>query len=107
MRIARLELSNFRCYLDASIDLGRVTLLTGPNDGGKSTLIDALRSLFVDTDRMGHVMSWDRFRHRPMGEQAINLTELVEGSGARGRPSFVLSTIAVDGADGWPHQEMR
>ncbi|WP_405179433.1 DUF3696 domain-containing protein [Nocardia sp. NBC_01377] len=40
--IGRIGLTNFKRFRDAEFDLGRLTVLTGVNGGGKSTVIQAL-----------------------------------------------------------------
>ena len=43
MKVLHLQIQNFRCYKDASIDLNcPFLLITGSNDGGKSALLRAL-----------------------------------------------------------------
>ncbi|MFP4430009.1 MAG: ATP-binding protein [Spirochaetaceae bacterium] len=40
--ISRILLPRYGCFTDASFDLGQVTVFTGPNESGKSTIFDAL-----------------------------------------------------------------
>jgi predicted ATPase len=42
--IQRVRIQNFRCVRDATIDLGPLTVLVGPNASGKSTIVEALAS---------------------------------------------------------------
>ncbi|MFB6265311.1 MAG: AAA family ATPase [Bradymonadaceae bacterium] len=42
--LERLEVQNFRCLRDVSLELEPLTILVGPNASGKSTLLDALDS---------------------------------------------------------------
>jgi AAA domain, putative AbiEii toxin, Type IV TA system/AAA domain len=51
MRLRQLQLHNYRSFGDATVDLENVTLLTGPNNAGKSMLLDAVRWLLSDPDR--------------------------------------------------------
>jgi len=46
MRLRQLQLHNYRSFGDAIVDLEDVTLFTGPNNAGKSMLLDAVRCLF-------------------------------------------------------------
>jgi predicted ATPase len=46
MRINNIELKNFRCFRDLEIDFGKITLLTGANSSGKSSLISSILSIF-------------------------------------------------------------
>lgn len=51
MRLRQLQLHNYRSFGDATVDLDDVTLLTGPNNAGKSMLLDAVRWLLSDPER--------------------------------------------------------
>jgi predicted ATPase len=42
MIIEKLGLENFKCFKKTEIEFGKITLLTGANSSGKSSLIDAL-----------------------------------------------------------------
>ena len=39
MRIERLALKNFKCFKEVDVSFSRITLLTGENSSGKSSLI--------------------------------------------------------------------
>lgn len=41
----RLHIQNYKCLLDVTIELGGLTVLIGPNDSGKSSFLEALRTL--------------------------------------------------------------
>lgn len=43
MRITRLEIENFRSIRHLVVDLGDTTVFVGPNNAGKSAILDALR----------------------------------------------------------------
>lgn len=43
MRITRVEIENFRSIRHVVIDLGEATVLVGPNNAGKTAILDALR----------------------------------------------------------------
>lgn len=50
MRLIRLGLKNFRCFLDeAFVDIDDLTVLIGRNDSGKSTLLDSLNIFFGES----------------------------------------------------------
>ena len=53
MRLCRLELSNFRSFDDVSVELADLTVLIGPNDSGKSSVLDAIRFVCHDANRAG------------------------------------------------------
>jgi putative ATP-dependent endonuclease of OLD family len=46
MHIVRLKISGFRGVHSADITLGRHSVLVGPNNSGKTTVIEALALLF-------------------------------------------------------------
>ena len=43
MRIARIEIRNFRSIRNLAVDLGETTVFVGPNNAGKTAILDALR----------------------------------------------------------------
>lgn len=43
--ITHLHIENFKCLRDVTIDLGLFTVLVGPNDSGKSSILDAIHLL--------------------------------------------------------------
>ena len=43
MRITRIEIENFRSIRHVVLDLGEATVLVGPNNAGKTAILDALR----------------------------------------------------------------
>lgn len=55
MKIAHLVLRDFLCYAEADLDLGaaRLVVLAGPNESGKSALVDAVRWAFLGRGRLG------------------------------------------------------
>lgn len=46
MRIASVEITNFRCHQRLELDLGSLTILLGANGAGKSSILDALGFFF-------------------------------------------------------------
>jgi len=46
MIIEKLKLENFKCFKQTDIEFGKITILTGANSSGKSSLIDALLIAF-------------------------------------------------------------
>ena len=43
MRITRIEIENFRSIRHLAVDLGETTVFVGPNNAGKTAILDALR----------------------------------------------------------------
>ena len=75
MHIVRLKISGFRGVRSADITLGRHAVLVGPNNSGKTTVIEALALLF-GRDRLVRRLPerpgmpardrpvWERFRFK-------------------------------------------
>ena len=51
MRITKLRIRNFRCISSLDLDLGDTTVFIGPNNAGKTAILDAVR--IVLTRRWG------------------------------------------------------
>src|SRR5260370_13183519 len=49
MNIKKIKLQNFKCFENAEIDCGKVTVLTGANSSGKSSILNALLGAFQTT----------------------------------------------------------
>jgi AAA15 family ATPase/GTPase len=69
MDLTQLKLENFKCFKETEIDFGKITLLTGANSSGKSSLIYALLTMF-QTDNFpfyfspnGNLISLGNFRN--------------------------------------------
>ena len=43
MRVTRIEIRNFRSIRHLAVDLGKTTVFVGPNNAGKTAILDALR----------------------------------------------------------------
>ena len=43
MRVTRIEIRNFRSIKHLAVDLGDTTVFVGPNNAGKTAILDALR----------------------------------------------------------------
>ncbi len=43
MHISRIEIKNFRCIRHLAVDFGDTTVFVGPNNAGKTAILDALR----------------------------------------------------------------
>ncbi|MDH4980935.1 AAA family ATPase [Hyphomicrobium sp. D-2] len=79
MHIVRLKISGFRGVRSADINLGRHSVLVGPNNSGKTTLIEALALLF-GRDRLVRRLTEHDFHGSAPDEQArILCTATVTG----------------------------
>src|SRR5260221_12267495 len=43
--IERIHIENYKCLRDVMVDLGDFTILIGPNDSGKSSFLEVVRTL--------------------------------------------------------------
>ena len=43
MRVSRVEIRNFRSIRHVVVDLGQTTVFVGPNNAGKTAILDAIR----------------------------------------------------------------
>lgn len=74
--LKRLYANNYRCLVNFEIVLDRLTLLVGPNGGGKSTLFDllyGLRLLIVDNAKISSI-----FSHEDLTAWINNFTQTFE-----------------------------
>ena len=55
MKLIQLKIHNFRGVCDTSLNLFDYNLMVGPNNAGKSTVIDAIRAFYEK----------DGFKHKP------------------------------------------
>lgn len=79
VQIAKLEIRNFRGIRQGSIRFSRHTVLVGPNNCGKTTVIEALALLF-GRDRMVHQLTeHDFFGSNPQPADRIQLVATVIG----------------------------
>jgi energy-coupling factor transporter ATP-binding protein EcfA2 len=63
MRLRHLRLRNFRSYPTLDIELEDVTVVVGPNDSGKSSLLDAILCLLSPVNRHGEFWTLDEVKH--------------------------------------------
>jgi energy-coupling factor transporter ATP-binding protein EcfA2 len=111
-KIATLDIQNFRALRQLKIDhIGRVNLLTGRNNTGKSSVLEALRILVSDADP-AIITSILRYREEESG--STDESELIDSEGLfqlsslfHGFPRFSaeLDPIVIASAGG--HRPMR
>lgn len=78
MKITELRIENFRCFKKAKLRIAPVTLITGANSAGKSSLVAPLLA-WAQTDGMPALFS-PNGRHVEMGD----FREMVHGGGKEG-----------------------
>ena len=93
MRITKLRIENFRSMHSLELELGGTTVLIGPNNAGKSAILEAVRILLTPPPGA----TWDRIhrerrtpsrrQHRP----ARRPTHQDYASFGRGQPGRVAS----------------
>ena len=90
MKITALGIVNFRCFKEASLRVAPITLITGANSAGKSSLVAPLLA-WAQTDGMPALMS-PNGRHVEIG----GFREMVHGGGKDGAigVGYVLQTRA-------------
>ena len=91
MRIARLKIEGFRGASDADINLGRHTVLIGPNNSGKTTIIEALALLFGRDRLVRRLTEHDFYGSAPDEPSRIMIIATVTGF----RPTIRSTTRMV------------
>ena len=96
LRFTRLELKNWKNFLDAQVDLSRRVFIVGPNAIGKSNFLDAfrfLRELVIEGGGLGKAIA-DR----------KGMTK-VRSLFARQRPAIALAaTVEDEDKNGWRYE---
>ena len=101
MRLVWLNLRHFRRFQDAQVNLDApVIALVGPNEAGKSTLLEAI----VAVGRSGEFNPRDITRNLPAQGRVLEATFLLDEDGGgglhRGSGRNALEAILVDRATG-------
>ena len=79
MKLKHITIHNFRSIHDATLNLFDYNLLVGPNNAGKSTVIDAIR-VFYEKDGFKYKSDRDfPFIAGGVGFQPNRIRELVAG----------------------------
>jgi predicted ATPase len=97
--LTRIHIENYKCLRDVTVDLAPFTVLIGPNDSGKSSLLDALRQLGNTTNLQVHqVFGGDKALANLVWRRDSARTVVWEVSGSLPELEFVYSLrLAVDG----------
>lgn len=53
--IEKINLKNYRCFNDTTINFKDLSIIVGKNNAGKSTLVEALRIVSIATNRAKHI----------------------------------------------------
>jgi putative ATP-dependent endonuclease of OLD family len=92
MYISKLRIKNFRSIQDLELDLSPTTILIGPNNAGKSAILEAVR--LVLTRRWGQ-------KGTGFTEHDVHL-ENIEADPKTSPPVSIEITMAESEADEWP-----
>ncbi len=74
--ITRIEATNYRCFGQLDLDIGRFGVVVGANGAGKTTLLD-IPSLIGDLIQTDHIAMAFLQSTRPHGQRSQSLVELV------------------------------
>lgn len=74
----RVAISNFRCFKDFQIELGNFNVLIGPNDSGKTTLLQALDLAGATPQKIATTS--DFWRKDSTAKASVQLTSFAEDS---------------------------
>ncbi len=92
MRISRIEINNFRSIRHAVVELGDTTVLVGPNNAGKTAILDALR---ISLKR--------RYDLRGTGFSEYDIHMTSESDGPKTSSGVSIELTAEEGKSGeWP-----
>ena len=80
MRIARLRIIGFRGIKEADIRLGATSVLVGPNNVGKTTIVEAL-ALILGREGMVRTTEHDFFGSNPQPADRIKIIATIVGFG--------------------------
>ncbi|HRI01137.1 MAG TPA: AAA family ATPase [Saprospiraceae bacterium] len=75
--ITKIRIKNFRQIKDQTIDLGQSVVIIGPNNGGKSTLLQAISLFAVAVRTWGAERVNKKSKAQKRTGVAINLEELL------------------------------
>ena len=67
MYVGRVTMRNFRCFRNATVDLDAATVVVGPNDAGKSTLLQAIHWVIGWSEYVGIGDQFAAFCSWPLG----------------------------------------
>lgn len=79
MRLRRLRLRNYRSFRNAEFEIHDVTVFVGPNDAGKSSILDAIRCLISHLNGEREWTLADVASHQPYEADGPDLPITIEG----------------------------
>jgi energy-coupling factor transporter ATP-binding protein EcfA2 len=88
--IKRLRVQNYKALVDVNVDLGRINVLVGPNDSGKTSFLEAIGAFGRSADRIlsqAFVGPWDGcdlVTGRDPTRNVLFDADLITASGPRG-----------------------
>lgn len=109
MKITDLQISNFRCFAEARLRIAPITLVTGANSAGKSSLFAPLLAV-AQTDGMpvmlspnGRYIDMGDYRamvHRHRSDSVLRIA--FQGESESGEPTTIASEFSFDEASPAP-----
>ena len=109
MKITDLRIENFRCFAEARLGIAPITLVTGANSAGKSSLFAPLLAA-AQTDGMPVMLSpngryidmgdYLAMVHRHRSESVLRIT--FQGESESGEPTTIASEFSYDNASPAP-----
>ena len=72
MKLRNVSIRNFRGMCDLTLTLDNYSLLVGPNNAGKSSVLDAIRA-FYEKDRFKFNKDHDLPKHKECTESWVEL----------------------------------
>ena len=94
MRISNIEIHNFRSIRHLSLDFGKTTVLIGPNNAGKTAILDAIRVALPNSKEQ---------KRKTISKQDIHLNEMIadpkNSNGTRITVTCRTEDLAVEDLD--------
>ncbi|MCP5105460.1 MAG: ATP-binding protein, partial [bacterium] len=90
MRINKVSIENFKCFRAVDIDLGKLTLLTGANSSGKSSILYSILgalqsgefpSQFSPNGKYVNMGNFREMSYKHLEDNIIKIGFIVEGEG--------------------------
>src|SRR6516165_4224968 len=81
--LTRLHVENYKCLRDVTVDLGKFTILIGPNDSGKSSFLEVVRTLGrLTKENSANVFAGDRSLENLVWRRELHRNIVLEAAGS-------------------------